>query len=116
MTVPMVKLSVIKAAKPGRRGKLRQASRGNKGLRIAATKSVKPTTAVTPMSPKSSASCESPKRLRTADHSRPLGKTLLVRELSIGVEFGYARKDPHSTILYRYDFAVAHPHYAAGVG
>jgi hypothetical protein len=65
MTVPSVKPSVINTANPGRRGTLRHANLGNNGFRQAAYPSTTATSAVNPSSPSSSASCETPNRLRT---------------------------------------------------
>src|ERR1700722_7372924 len=75
MTVPMVSPSVISTAKPGRRGTLRQASRGNSGLRQAATPNTTTTAPVSSSSPISSESCETPNRLLTqATEVRPTSR------------------------------------------
>src|SRR5262252_6552923 len=65
MMVPMVRLRVISAAKPGRRGTLRQARRGRSGLRIDTTISSTPIATVSAMTPVKSASCGTPNKLRT---------------------------------------------------
>ena len=66
MTVPMVRPRVISAAKPGRRGTLRHASRGRSGLRTLAARRTTTTSSTSAPMPHSSASCETPNRLRTS--------------------------------------------------
>src|ERR1051326_4105322 len=95
MTVPMASPRVISPANPGRRGRLRQASRATSGLRQAAS----PRTRITPPTsrpiPTRSAPWDIPKRLLTGvDPSRKL--SLLLGRVGD-------------------DLAIAHAHHAAGV-